>query len=176
MRSFAELARWAFEKPRRLVALAALPLAVWATLNLTSRDDSNPPSGGVAPSATAEAATDRDPAAASDPRTPAARTAVLPVEVDRVVRDFLDAWLSHTDTADAWFAAIAPHVTPQLADGLRSTDPARVPDATVADVSPTDVGDYVAVVTARLSDGSAVAVEAVFDGDRWLVAELDAAP
>ena len=178
----ADLGRWAFSSPRRLVALLLVPLVAWAALNLVlgggdeGGDRTAAPTDGSTAGAGTDATDGTDAGAATDGGTEHAATRTLPAEVDTVVRGFLDAWLSRTLPADAWYAGVVPHVTPQLAEGLRSTDPARVPAAAVVDVEPTTVGDYAAVVDVDLDDGSGLAVEVVFDGGAWLVSALTARP
>jgi hypothetical protein len=160
-----EAVRWAFHSPRRLLAVTVVPLLVAVLLvGALSRDPVRSMHGTVP----ATAAT--LPATGAAVVTPPAAGAYL-----RAAADFTRAWVDvrRRDAEGAWHARVAPHVTPQLADGLRATDPTRVPRTAMAGPPVSRVGgDYSAEVTVPLRDGSSLLLELVHDGRRWVVADV----
>jgi len=172
MTTGAELAAWAFRSPRRLLVLAAVPVLVWAVVDLIGPDDNSRPESPAASSKVPSAQETRldraDMTLEADP-SPAS---LLP-ETQRVIDGFLSAWLDREQSPERWLSALVPYVTPELAEGMRSTDPMRVPDAGVAAVRPMQVGEYVAVVEIGLTTtGVEFEIEAVYDGQHWLVADV----
>jgi len=170
MTTGAEFAAWAFRSPRRLLVLAALPVVVWAAVDLIGSDVNSRPES---PAASSEASSARETLPDSADRTldAASPASVLP-ETQRVIDEFLSAWLNREQSPESWLSALIPYVTPGLAEGLRSTDPTRVPGGDVAAVRPMQVGEYVAVVEVGLTTGVEFDIEAVYDGQSWRVVDV----
>jgi hypothetical protein len=99
---------------------------------------------------------------------------VTPRAASRVATQFLRTWLAGPVTSrPEWLAPISTLATPQLARGLRATDPSRVPVAKLAgDLEPLSVGDYMAALEASLSDGTTVVLQVVYDGRGWRVSDV----
>lgn len=182
-----DLLAWAFDSPRRLLAVAAgllltLTLAVTgaaqavgggdgdaAAANRSATEASAEPSPD--PTAYAEADPSDDEPAAPDP------------DAAKVARKFVKAWLKgpSAKSPESWLAGLHPYVTSELYSGLEETDPARIPPAKIGpgDVGALAVGDYLNELTVPLEGGRSLAVTLAYDGSVWratAVEEAEAKP
>jgi len=107
---------------------------------------------------------------------PSAATA-LPAQLaaaQDVAERFTAAWLNTTNKGPAeWRADLAGYITPELADGLATADPATVPVGQIgAPVTVTPDGDHLAHITVPITTGGTLTVTVVL-GAQPLVSDVD---
>jgi hypothetical protein len=167
--------RWLLHSPGRLSAAVVVAVGAVIVLGWTL-GDSTPRGPDTGPRAVA--AHGRPEAAKVHPRTlgpgPPDRPVRLSDDASIVAANFLRMWLAASATEpESWADTITHLATPQLAAGLRVTDPSRVPSAELAGpLVPLVVGSYAAEVRAGLSDGSSVVLQLVYTGDGWRVSDI----
>ncbi|MEV4618413.1 hypothetical protein AB0J74_06795 [Asanoa sp. NPDC049573] len=86
---------------------------------------------------------------------------------------FATAWLDREASAEAWYSALRPHVTSQLAAKLKDVDPVVVPAERLtgaATVAPQ--GSGLVEVSYPVDSGTLLLRLVVVDG-RWLVDGVD---
>lgn len=159
----ADAVTWLCRSPRRLIVSAALILAV--VLVGGSQLFGGGPAGandrGQSPAETATSV----PSAQVPNATPYVSAAVA----------FVQQWsqLKPGETADGWYARVAPLTTPEFGAALETTDPATLPgvgpegEPVVRFVSQTS-----GLVAVPLSDGSSVLVTVVIGGQQPLVSDV----
>jgi len=169
------LLAWVFHSPRRLLAVVVLPLIVATVLaGILSKDGTGKPEVSSTPSESVQ------PEYGSPPPAPPAfvstpTPSAPPAQAVRAAEGFVQTWLAGrtTEPVAVWHRRIASFVTPQLAQGLRSTDPARLPATNVSGApEPVQVGEFLARFSVPLADGSAVAVTTAWDGQAWRVTDI----
>jgi len=170
-----DLLAWAFDSPRRLLLVVLTPLLVAGLLSvLTSRLSTGDGGPGTPVVQATEGAT---PAGTVTPRPDQLVTpATAAPKAVTVVDTFVQIWLAGpaTKPAQTWHKRLAPYVTPELATGLRNSDPGRVPDTTVAG-SPQalSIGDYLSQMSVPMTDGKDLTVTVTWDGEVWRVSDIE---
>jgi len=170
----------------RLGVAVVLVIVIFAVVGV-ARAVSGPGDGSVgtfppalAPTGTASGA----PAAGDDgiaEPEPQTTTAVDPgpslsagaAKPESVAEAFANSWLDRRAKAQAWFAALLPHSTPELAAKLKGVDPVVVPAERLtgpATVVPRGIG--LAEVSYPVDSGTLVLRMVVAKG-RWLVDGVD---
>jgi hypothetical protein len=154
---------WLCRSPRRLVVSAAVLIAVVLI-------------GGSALFGDGAGGTGGDTAGTSDTTTTAPQAQVPSADpyVGAAVA-FVEQWsrLKSGETASGWQARVLPLATPELAEALKTTDPANLPgvgpegEPVVRFVSQTS-----GLIAVPLSDGSSVLVTVVIDGQQPLVSDI----
>jgi hypothetical protein len=126
--------------------------------------------GGL-PSATATAAADdglTSPAPPAPPMTSPGTAKPL-----AVARAFAEAWVHHDVSTNAWYAALLPHTTRELAAKLDGVDPARVPaDRVTGEPTLVPRGSAFVEVTIPVDSGL-LRLRLVAPEGRWLVDGVD---
>jgi hypothetical protein len=168
------LLSWVFHSPRRLLAVVATPIVMVAVV--AGVLSSNNPDKTAAGTALPESVRTQAPSQA--PETPYTVTATPEAPAPdalRTTRVFVETWLAGrtTEPLAEWHKALAQYATPQLAEGLRRTDPERLPDTSVSGTpEPVSVGEYLAKFIVPLADGSSVAVTTAWDGQAWRITDI----
>lgn len=196
------LVRWAIWSPTHLaVTVAGMIVVLLLTALVFKPTGSDRPSGGGSSGTTSELSGARTGDDAEDPfadftddpdgatseapllvTTPPADDSTLAApqskEVSELYRRFTVAWLGGLGAASrpTWVEQVCDQgCTPYLHQMLGTTATAAIPDATVARVVVDEVGESQATGRVRLSDGRWLRLTAEWDGQRWLVAEIEAA-
>lgn len=181
----APVIRWPLRSPTRLAAVVGgVLLAMVLSARLGAGGDPAPsPSPSPSVSAASSSATPSStPQVTSSPSsTPGSSStptaAALPPAAASVAQSFLAAWARPDVAQPAWFAALKPLSTPDLAAGLARTDPRNVPALTVTgdfeprEVSPNLTAPTRAVLVADTTTGQ-IAVTVVLQGETWLVQQI----
>ncbi len=99
---------------------------------------------------------------------PSVRTGIV-----RSARVFVDAWARDAQQPRwQWLHHIRPLTTPSLYQGLRVTDPARLPRGQVRRVDLEQAGPFAGAAVVELGGGLRVEVRLVAERDRWLAADI----
>jgi hypothetical protein len=90
-----------------------------------------------------------------------------------VAKAFAEAWVHHNVTANAWYAALLPHATRELAAKLDGVDPARVPaDRVTGEPTLVPRGSAFVEVTIPVDSGM-LRLRLIAPEGRWLVDGVD---
>jgi hypothetical protein len=170
---------WMFHSPRRLLTVVVTLLIVLAVVAgiVSTRESPTGSIGNALPESTETDSWPSPDGTLPDPGPLAATPTpeAPPVEALRTARVFVEVWLSGRtmESAAAWHTALEPYVTTALAQGLRNTDPARLPDTKVAGTAqPVQAGEYLAEFDVPLADDTTVTVTTVWDGQKWRVTDI----
>lgn len=181
----APVIRWPLRSPTRLAAVVGGVLLVMVlSARLGAGGDPAPspsPSPSVSASSSSATPSTPPPVTSSPASTPGASTpppaAALPPAASSVAQSFLTAWARPEVAQPAWFAALKPLSTADLAAGLAQTDPRNVPALTLTgdleprEVSPNLAAPTRAVLVADTTTGQ-IAVTVVLQGKAWLVQQI----
>jgi hypothetical protein len=98
-------------------------------------------------------------------------------EAKDAARAFVDTWATDGRTMPraSWLKAVKPLTTGALFQGLRDTDPARLPVGRPARVALTEVGAFSGAATVTLTDSLRVDVRMVVEGGTWVVSDIQPA-
>jgi len=154
---------WLCRSPRRLVVSAAVTFAVVVIGGSALFGDGTGGSGGGA-----------DGSSNTTTTAPQAQVPSADPYVGAAV-GFVQQWsqLKPGETAAGWQARVLPLATPELAEALKTTDPANLPgvgpegEPVVRFVSQTS-----GLIAVPLSDGSSVLVTVVIEGQQPLVSDI----
>jgi len=173
-----DLLAWLFHSPRRLLLVLVVPLIVVSLVPaIGSRLAGGGSEGGGA--AVHPPPENGTPTTTADPFLEGGGTGTAPPEALAVVNAFLQEWLAGPTATtrseiQQWHRRLAPYVTPELAAALRHTDPARVPDATVArSPEALRVGEYLSQIAVPMSDGKDLTLTVAWDGEVWRISDID---
>lgn len=154
---------------RSRVLLALVLFAIVAVGVFGERTDSAPAAGAV-PSPPAAS-----PAPVPSPSTPAAPAVPDGLEESAQVAAaimFTEAFTGVSVTRRGRDAAIARLSTPSLAEGLRYAATDALPEGRVARAVLLESGESEAIVLVALDGGASLAVTVVYEGTRWLAADV----
>jgi hypothetical protein len=169
------LLAWTFHSPRRLLVVVVTPIVVVAAIAavMSSNQAGKEEAARALPESVQSETPSRTPGPTRYTTTPSP-DAPSPGAI-RAARVFVETWLAGRTTKPVanWHKQLAKYATPQLAEGLRSTDPSRLPETTVSGApEPVRVGEYLANFLVPLADGSNVAVSTTWDGQAWRVTDI----
>jgi hypothetical protein len=169
-----DLVAWLFHSPRRLLLVILVPLIVTSLVSVLFSGLKQ-----EAPQAPANQATNSPGADAMATGAGTPPLATAPPEAFDTVDSFVRIWLTgpaaETDEqVRAWHERLRAYVTPELAAALQHTDPARVPDATVAGPPVVlQAGDYLTEMSVPMSDGRDLNLTIAWDGQVWRVSDIE---
>jgi hypothetical protein len=176
--------RWPLHSPTRFVAVIA---AVIAAIFLASTVGGSSPvptvgaaevrtraSSGSAPPSPSSSVPTSPPSGSPSSGAPTATPDPVPPPAAKVAASFLAAWARPSAARQAWYAALRPMATADLAKGLAAADPRNVPASKVTgalrarEVSPNLTAPTRAVLVADTNAGP-IAVTVTLSGTTWLV-------
>jgi hypothetical protein len=146
-----------FLDPDDASTVAVTPVETSASAASTEPDD-----GVIEPESTTTTAVDPGPSLKAGAARP-----------QKVAEAFATAWLDRKAPAEAWYSALRPHITTQLAEKLKDVDPVVVPAERLtgaATVAPQ--GSGFVEVSYPVDSGTLLLRLIVVDG-RWLVDGVD---
>lgn len=185
----APIVRWPMYSPTRFALVVTGVLALVIGIGQVTGDEPGSPAATettgttitASPTATAEpspstssseeetsreAPSEATPRAAEKPPAPSTRQ-----QVKVLARRFAEAYTATDQPRESWLQALRPLVTPELAEALRTVDPANIELGKVLRVQVAGVSEIAGAVEVRAARGR-LDVELAYSGTRWQVTRV----